>query len=97
MCVHKEYMCVHKEALLSSQIEGTQSLLSDLLLYETAKPGVPYHIPEDVEEVSCHVSALARSGAVSRKRTRGPAGPPVGMVAFVSTPGRLFPATLEMR
>jgi Fic family protein len=36
------YMYVRKEALLSSQIEGTQSSLSDLLLYESdIAPGVP--------------------------------------------------------
>jgi len=45
-----------KEALLSSQIEGTQSSLSDLLLYEDeAAPGVPL---DDVEEVSSYVAAL---------------------------------------
>ena len=36
------YSYVRKEALLSSQIEGTQSSLSDLLLFEVeAAPGVP--------------------------------------------------------
>jgi hypothetical protein len=36
------YMYVRKEALLSSQIEGTQSSLSDLLLFESDEaPGVP--------------------------------------------------------
>ena len=50
------YMYVRKEAVLSSQIEGTQSSLSDLLLYETdASPGAPI---DDVTEVSCYVSAL---------------------------------------
>ena len=47
---------VRKEALLSSQIEGTQSSLSDLLLFEAdAAPGVPI---DDVEEVSNYVAAL---------------------------------------
>ena len=33
---------MRKEAVLSSQIEGTQSSLSDLLLFENeAAPGVP--------------------------------------------------------
>jgi Fic family protein len=50
---HFIYMYVRKEALLSSQIEGTQSSLSDLLLYETTRPGIPYGMPEDVAEVSC--------------------------------------------
>lgn len=50
------YMYVRKEALLSSQIEGTQSSLSDLLLYEDeAAPGAPL---DDVEEVSTYVAAL---------------------------------------
>jgi Fic family protein len=50
------YMYVRKEALLSSQIEGTQSSLSDLLLYEDkAAPGVPL---DNVEEVSTYVAAL---------------------------------------
>jgi len=36
------YMYVRKEAVLSSQIEGTQSTLSDLLLFETEQaPGAP--------------------------------------------------------
>ena len=44
------YFYVRKEAVLSSQIEGTQSSLSDLLLFETdAAPGVPL---DDVQEVS---------------------------------------------
>lgn len=50
------YWFVRKEAVLSSQIEGTQSSLSDLLLYEQSEmPGVPL---EDVEEVSRYVAAV---------------------------------------
>ena len=50
------YMYIRKEALLSSQIEGTQSSLSDLLLFENAAtPGVPL---DDVREVSHYVAAL---------------------------------------
>ncbi len=50
------YMYVRKEALLSSQIEGTQSSLSDLLLYESDEaPGVPL---DDVQEVSNYVAAM---------------------------------------
>ena len=53
------YAYIRKEALLSSQIEGTQSSLSDLLLHEIdAAPGVPVN---DVEEVSNYVAAM-RSG-----------------------------------
>ncbi len=50
------YMYVRKEALLSSQIEGTQSSLSDLLLFESDEaPGVPLN---DVQEVSRYVAAM---------------------------------------
>jgi Fic family protein len=50
------YMYVRKEAVLSSMIEGTQSSLSDLLLFELdQKPGVPL---DDVREVSNYVAAL---------------------------------------
>ena len=50
------YRYVRKEALLSSQIEGTQSSLSDLLLFEMDEaPGVPL---DDVVEVSNYVAAL---------------------------------------
>lgn len=50
------YMYVRKEALLSSQIEGTQSSFSDLILFESdQKPDVSL---EDVEEVSNYVKAM---------------------------------------
>ncbi len=50
------YAYVRKEAVLSSQIEGTQSSLSDLLLFELKQaPGVPL---DDVVEVSNYVAAL---------------------------------------
>ncbi len=50
------YLYVRKEALLSSQIEGTKSSFSDLLLFENeAVPGVPV---DDVEEVSNYVAAM---------------------------------------
>jgi len=50
------YAYVRKEAVLSSQIEGTQSSLSDLLLFELDEaPGAPL---DDVVEVSNYVAAL---------------------------------------
>ena len=52
------FLCqfIRKEALLSSQIEGTQSSFSDLLLYEIDQlPGVPL---DDTEEVSNYIAAL---------------------------------------
>ena len=50
------YMYVQKEAVLSSQIEGTQSSLSDLLLFEADE--LPHAPIDDVEEVSSYVAAL---------------------------------------
>lgn len=50
------YSYIRKEAVLSSQIEGTQSSLDDLLLFENAgTPGVPL---DDVQEVSNYVAAM---------------------------------------
>ena len=50
------YMFIRKEAVLSSMIEGTQSSLSDLLLFELKeKPGVPL---DDVQDVSNYVAAM---------------------------------------
>lgn len=51
------YLYIRKEAVLSSQIEGTQSSLSDLLLHESEQaPGVPI---DDVVEVSNYVAAIS--------------------------------------
>jgi Fic family protein len=50
------YSFVRKEAVLSSQIEGTQSSLADLMLFEIdEQPGVPI---DDAREVSRYVAAL---------------------------------------
>jgi Fic family protein len=50
------YSYIRKEAVLSSQIEGTQSSLSDLMLYEMeGVAGVPL---DDVQEVSNYVAAM---------------------------------------
>ncbi|MEI8246741.1 MAG: Fic family protein [Lentisphaerota bacterium] len=50
------YMYIRKEAVLSSMIEGTQSSLSDLLMFEIDEsPGTPL---DDVHEVSNYVSAI---------------------------------------
>ena len=50
------YKYVRKEAVLSSQIEGTQSTLSDLLRFETkAEGGQPI---DDIREVSNYVDAM---------------------------------------
>lgn len=50
------YMYVRKEAVLSSQIEGTQSTLTDLLRFENqAQTGEPI---DDIREVSNYVDAM---------------------------------------
>jgi cell filamentation protein, protein adenylyltransferase len=50
------YVFVRKEAVLSSQIEGTMSSLSDLLLFENeVPPGAPV---EDVEEAVNYIAAM---------------------------------------
>ncbi len=59
------YSFVRKEAVLSSMIEGTQSSLADLMLFEIdEQPGVPV---EDAREVSRNVAALEHG----LKRLRG--------------------------
>lgn len=50
------YTYIRKEAVLSSQIEGTQSSLSDLLQHEA--DGVPAGLRDDVTEVSCYIGAM---------------------------------------
>jgi len=49
-------MYVRREAVLSSQIEGTQSSLDDVLAYELDTTAT--HLPLDVEEVFNHVAAM---------------------------------------
>jgi Fic family protein len=52
------YSYVRKEAVLSSQIEGTQASLSDLLLFEAdAAPGVPI---SDARETANYIGAMNR-------------------------------------
>src|SRR5438067_8940366 len=59
------YSFVRKEAVLSSMIEGTQSSLADLMLFELdEQPGAPM---EDAREVSRYVAALEHG----LKRLRG--------------------------
>jgi cell filamentation protein, protein adenylyltransferase len=50
------YTFVRKEAVLSSQIEGTQSSLSDLLLFE--HDGAPGALREDARETANYIAAL---------------------------------------
>lgn len=76
------YSYVRKEAVLSSQIEGTRSTLDDLLLFEVeAAPGVPL---DDVREVSCYVDALEAGMARLRE------GFPLSTRLFHEMHGRLL-------
>ena len=72
------YSFVRKEAVLSSQIEGTQSSLADLLLFEIdEQPGVPI---ADAREVSRCVAALEHGLELLR------GGLPLSMRLLRSTP-----------
>jgi Fic family protein len=51
-------MYVRREAVLSSQIEGTQSTLEDLLAAELEPRPAWRHLPQDVEEVVRYVHAM---------------------------------------
>lgn len=51
-----DFHVAHPEAVLSSQIEGTQSTLEDLLQFEADAEG--HRVPKDVEEVVNHVRAM---------------------------------------
>lgn len=76
------YSYVRKEAVLSSQIEGTQSSLSDLLLFEIEElPGVPV---SDVREVSNYVGAMEHG----LRRLRG--GFPLSLRLFREIHARLL-------
>jgi Fic family protein len=52
------YMYVRREAVLSSQIEGTQSTLEDLLVVELEPRPVWRELPQDVDEVVRYVHAM---------------------------------------
>jgi Fic family protein len=52
------YMYVRREAVLSSQIEGTQSTLEDLLAVELETQPLWRELPQDVEEVVNYVRAM---------------------------------------
>ena len=90
------YSFVRKEAVLSSQIEGTQSSLADLLLFEIdEQPGVPV---DDAREVSRCVAAL-ENGLTALRR-----GMPLSMrvlrgmhEVLLSHPGGLGKTPGELR
>lgn len=61
------YMYVRKEALVSSQIEGTQSTLADLLIEDQEGHSAEYF--DDLKEVSCYIDAVEHG--LSRLRDDG--------------------------
>jgi len=63
-------MYVRHEAVLSSQIEGTQSTLEDVLQFEIDAAGQEH--PKDVEEVVNYVRAM--NYGLNRRGERQPAG-----------------------
>ncbi len=67
------YAFVRKEAVLSSQIEGTQASLVDLLAYEAGAPTAKDESTDDVEEVSNYLAALA----YARQQLRSKKGLPL--------------------
>lgn len=76
------YMYIRKEAVLSSMIEGTQSSLSDLLLFEMhEEPGAPI---DDVQEVSNYVAALNHGLKLLKK------GLPISLRLFKEVHGVLL-------
>ena len=51
------YSMIRREALLSSQIEGTQSTLEDLFEYEHLGP-TALDVGSDIDEVACYIEAM---------------------------------------
>ena len=70
------YAFVRKEAVVSSQIEGTQATLVDLLAFEaSAEGGASSEPTDDVQEVCNYVEALA----YARRQLHRPKGLPLSM------------------
>jgi Fic family protein len=81
------YAFVRKEAVLSSQIEGTQATLVDLLTFEGQDSGERSAAPNaDVEEVCNYLDALA----YSRAQLADPKGLPLSMRLLNETHQRLM-------
>ena len=81
------YAFVRKEAVLSSQIEGTQATLVDLLTFEAQDGGEHSAAPNaDVEEVCNYLDALA----YSRAQLANPNGLPLSMRLLSETHQRLM-------
>lgn len=80
------YGFVRKEAVISSQIEGTQATLMDVLTYEATKKA---DRPSDVEEVCNYVDALA----FARAEIARPKGLPLSMRLLCGAHKRLMHGT----
>lgn len=77
------YGFVRKEALITSQIEGTQATLQDVLAFEA---GQQVERPEDVREVCNYVDALT----YARKELANPRGLPLATRLLCETHKRLM-------
>lgn len=81
------YAFVRKEAVLSSQIEGTQATLIDLLAFEARESVEPDLAPDaDVEEICNYLDALA----YARSQLADPRGLPLSMRLLNETHARLM-------
>lgn len=81
------YAFVRKEAVLSSQIEGTQATLVDLLTFEAGEGAAERSLPSaDVEEVCNYLDALA----FARAQLADPKGLPLSMRLLNQTHARLM-------
>ena len=78
------YAFVRKEAVISSQIEGTQATLVDLLNHEATEEPTPP--TADVEEICNYVDALA----YARAQLADPTAPPLSMRLLNTTHARLM-------
>ncbi len=77
------YTFVRKEAVLSSQIEGTQASLVDLFNFEAAENVAP---SADVEEVCNYLEAMS----YAREQLQSPKGLPLSVRLFAETHRRLM-------
>jgi len=81
------YAFVRKEAVVSSQIEGTQATLVDLLAFEAGAEGGASSGPtDDIQEVCNYVDALV----YARRQLQGPKGLPLSMRLVNETHRRLM-------
>jgi Fic family protein len=81
------YAFVRKEAVLSSQIEGTQATLVDLLTFEAAENAERSEAPNaDVEEICNYLDALG----YSRAQLADPRGLPLSMRLLSETHRKLM-------